>query len=86
MTVDRDAEELVELARLRRFVRTGEAEGLRERAGLSQVEVAAAVGTSNVTIHRWESGTRVPHGAPALAYWRLLQQLMRSERRARRAG
>ncbi len=72
-----DSAELLELTRLRTFLRTGAGRELRLRAGLSLREVAEAVGTSNVTVLKWERGDQVPRGPAAIAYWRLLQRLRR---------
>ena len=66
---------LVDLVRARRMGRTGEARALRQRAGLSQGEIAATVGVSTPTVQRWELGERSPHGEPGSAYGRLLAQL-----------
>lgn len=51
---------------------------LRERAGLSRVELAAAVGISRPGLTKWELQTacgRTPTGQPALRYARLLARL-----------
>ena len=69
--------ELEELSRLRALLRSGAAASIRTSAGLSLGEVARALGTSKTSVLRWERGDRVPRGDLALAYWRLLRQLMR---------
>lgn len=48
---------------------------IRVASGLSQAEVAAAIGVSPVAISRWEAGERRPRGAGAVAYARLLRDL-----------
>jgi DNA-binding transcriptional regulator YiaG len=48
---------------------------LRERAGLSQAVLAQALGTTTVTISRWEAGTRMPRGPRLAAYRALLDRL-----------
>lgn len=53
----------------------GEAREIREAARLTQLEVAAVVGTTVVSISRWETGARSPRGEPALRYARLLARL-----------
>ena len=48
---------------------------LRERAGLSQAEVAKAIGVRSATVSRWEAGLRTPRGAHVAAYVVLLDRL-----------
>jgi transcriptional regulator with XRE-family HTH domain len=48
---------------------------LRERAGLSQAEVAEALGVSRPAVTRWESGQREPRSAVRVAYVELLERL-----------
>lgn len=64
-----------EMQRLRRLTSNGEARRIRLAAGLSQAEVARSVAADPSTIGRWESGSRVPRGAAAIAYARLLARL-----------
>lgn len=62
----------VALVMLRRMCRTGEARAVRERAGLSQAEMADATPAARSTVASWETARRVPHGPAALRYFRLL--------------
>jgi transcriptional regulator with XRE-family HTH domain len=49
---------------------------LRERAGLSQQQVADALGVSRPAVTRWENGIREPRGTTRrLAYLSLLDRL-----------
>ena len=48
---------------------------LRERAGLTQDEVAQALGVNRVAVTRYEGGTRSPRGHLRTEYARLLEQL-----------
>lgn len=48
---------------------------LRERAGLSQHEVAKLVSVSAPTLSRWEGGLRQPAGDNLVAYAALLDRL-----------
>ena len=80
-----DIEALQELARVRALVGTGAARPIRLNAGLSLGEVAKSVGVSPGTILRWETGERIPHGEPAVAYGRLLNGLVAQHRTPRRA-
>lgn len=48
---------------------------IRLRAGLTQQDLAGAVGTTRATIARWESGTRTPRGELLLAYVAVLELL-----------
>ena len=75
VTVPRNS--IVELARVRRLTRTGEARRIRLRYGLSLTEIANAVGVSPGAISRWEHGQRRPTGDHALVYADLLDQLER---------
>lgn len=69
------AREVIDLARARRYASTGEGQQIRERLDLSLGEVARGVGCSPSTIFRWEAGERVPTGAPAVAWGRMLDEL-----------
>ncbi len=55
----------------------GAARAVREAAGLSLEEVAAAVGVTGSAIGRWERGERIPRGPKALVYARLMERLNR---------
>lgn len=48
---------------------------LRERAHLSQAELAEALGVARSTVSRWEAGLRGPRGVKAAAYSDLLDRL-----------
>ena len=48
---------------------------LRERARLSQREVAQALGVDPPTVSRWESGSRTPSGRFLERYLELLDRL-----------
>jgi DNA-binding transcriptional regulator YiaG len=50
---------------------------LRRRAGLTLVEMAAALGINHGTLSRWETGLRHPHGAKRAAYAAVLDRLAR---------
>lgn len=63
------------LSRMRRALADGEAVRLREDAGLSTSESAAAVGVVESTYWRWEKQLRVPRGAAALRYAKFLDRL-----------
>ena len=77
--MSRDAREALALVRVRRMLADGRARQARERARLSQVEVAHALGVVPATVSRWESGQRVPETRHALAYDELLQAFETSE-------
>jgi DNA-binding transcriptional regulator YiaG len=64
------------VAKARRFCATGIARERRQRARLSYGEVGAVVGVSRVTVYRWESGERSPHGEPAARYALFLEELV----------
>ncbi len=48
---------------------------LREAAGLSQADIAGAVGVGKATVSRWESGTSSPTGEHLIRYTSLLREL-----------
>jgi DNA-binding transcriptional regulator YiaG len=48
---------------------------LREGAGLSQEDVATAVGVHRETVSRWERGERAPRGTHLVGYVSLLTEL-----------
>ena len=59
----------------RQASRNGNAAALRQRAGLTQDEIAQAAGVSAATISRWEAGIRRPTGAASARYGRILREL-----------
>lgn len=68
--------EVKEISRVRNLAGSGLAKDIRIRAGLSQAEIANALGVDRSTIHRWEVGERRPGATAALAYGRLLSELL----------
>ena len=64
-----------DLIRVRRLAFTGAARVIREEAGLSLGEVAAAANVHKVTVFRWEHGQRRPRGAAAERYLAVLDEL-----------
>ncbi|MCX4721986.1 helix-turn-helix domain-containing protein [Streptomyces virginiae] len=50
---------------------------LRRAAGLTQQQVALAVGVGRVQVARWETGTAEPRGIRRKAYSHLLKSLTR---------
>lgn len=63
------------LALLRQTVLTGQARAIRERAHLSQREIAHTLGAHPSTVWSWEAGRRLPHGELADRYLVLLDEL-----------
>ena len=58
-----DVRALVEASKRRRSLpNPAVARELRERAGISQDELAYVVGVSGAAVSRWESGKRTPTG------------------------
>jgi DNA-binding transcriptional regulator YiaG len=76
-----DADETLELVRLRRLMKSGEAKRIREDAALSVRAASAGAGISAAGLWRWESGERVPTGGPALRYAGFLRRVARSAAR-----
>lgn len=71
-------DELIDRARQRRQVADpARRREIRERAGLTQAEIAAAVDVDDATISRWESGDRSPRGETGDRYVALLRRLER---------
>jgi transcriptional regulator with XRE-family HTH domain len=60
--------------------RAGIARRVRERAHLSQAELATALGVSQAALSRWEAGLRQPRGEIAERYARELRKLARLTR------
>jgi DNA-binding transcriptional regulator YiaG len=75
-TLDPSFAKLVEV---RAAVRSGKARQLRESAGISQAEVAAAIGVTPAAVSRWEAGARKPTGLAAQRYAQLLDLLARGD-------
>ena len=50
---------------------------IRQDAGLSQADVAEAIGVTRAAVSRWETGDRRPRGDLLIAYSELLQGLRR---------
>jgi DNA-binding transcriptional regulator YiaG len=66
--------------RSRTLARTGAGRRLRERAGVSLHELAAAVLVSPSTVSRWERGLARPRGAAAERYADALDVLSEATR------
>lgn len=75
MSMPAAIEEVQELARVRRLLRSGQAQLIRREADVSQGDVARALGVAPATVSRWEAGTRIPRGQIARNYGRLLEGL-----------
>jgi transcriptional regulator with XRE-family HTH domain len=75
-------DEALSIAQLRHDLRTGRFREIRKRAGLSQPDVARAVGTDPPMVSRWETGKSQPGRAYALKLADLLWKLDRVSREA----
>ena len=62
-------------AQLRNDICSGRARQIREKAGLTQSEVARAIDVSQAAIAKWETGKRTPTGNVAERYAALLYRL-----------
>jgi DNA-binding transcriptional regulator YiaG len=67
--------EPLRLAHLYARIRSGEAVSIRRSAGLSQSDVARAIGADKSTVASWESCNRSPRGALAARYDAFLESL-----------
>ena len=74
-------QDLLLVTRMRDMVRGGLVEDVRVSAGLSQAEVAHAVGVTAAAVGHWEKGRSMPRGQAALRYARLLLDLERTVQR-----
>lgn len=70
-------EALERASRRRSFPLPVERRLLRMRAGLTQAEIAAAIGASPASISRYESGKREPSAAARERYCQVLDRLAR---------
>jgi DNA-binding transcriptional regulator YiaG len=68
-------DETLTVAQVRSDLRSGRARAIRERARLSQADVARALGTDAPTVSRWETGQCPPRRNYALKLARLLWEL-----------
>ncbi|MFE2116762.1 helix-turn-helix domain-containing protein [Streptomyces microflavus] len=76
MSAGTGVEALLEEARLAKvFTSPEERQRLREAAGLSRAQVAAAVGVGRNTVGNWETGVSDPTPPARLEYLRLLKGL-----------
>jgi DNA-binding XRE family transcriptional regulator len=69
-------DEAVVVARGRQLAASGTARMIRESAGLSLADVAAAIGVSRQSVWAWEHGAKRPGPAAAIAYADLMQRLL----------
>jgi DNA-binding transcriptional regulator YiaG len=59
---------------------------IRESAAVSQRKLAAELGVSEASVHRWEAGTHAPRGPARIAYAQLLADLDEITRSAGEGG
>lgn len=64
-----------ELASIRRLARSGLARDIRQKAGISLVELATEIGASPAALSRWERGQRSPRPDVAARYAAALKKL-----------
>lgn len=67
-------------AELREWITSGYARDLRVAAGLSQALVAQDCEVTASTVHRWETGDRLPRGRNITAYHTFLARLVERKR------
>ena len=87
MAVTHPVEPLLARARAYRSLPApSERREIRELAGLTQSEVAAALGVSAPALSRWETGDRVPRRDHLLQYVGLLEKLTNERTPAEQSG
>ena len=64
-----------DLIDLRHSLQNGRAREIRERAGISAPQLARKLDVAPSTVTRWETGVRMPRGANARRYARILRQI-----------
>ena len=69
------ARDVVAISRARALAASGQAREIRVRAGVSQAEMAKAIGVDPSSVTHWENRRRIPRGDVALKYGRLLDRL-----------
>jgi DNA-binding XRE family transcriptional regulator len=76
----------LKIAEARQLASSGAGRMLRQAAGLTNAELARAVGVDPSTCFRWENGERTPTGDQAVRYAEFLAELreLHSPRKARR--
>lgn len=74
-TYGMNANQLLRIAQVRAQGTDGTARRIREAAGISLREAAAALQTNAVTLHRWERGETRPRTDSALAWADLLDTI-----------
>lgn len=67
---------------LRAVIASGEARRLRLENDVTLTDVGSTCGVTYVAVHHWETGQRVPRGAPALRYARVLRMLASASKEA----
>jgi DNA-binding transcriptional regulator YiaG len=67
--------DVADLAWVRAALATGEAQAIRQRAGVTPKEVGDVLGVDQSTVWRWEARQRQPRTAVGLRYAALLRQL-----------
>ena len=65
----------VDIAKVHKRVRTGEARDIRVSCALSLQNIASVVGVTPAAVHSWENGKYLPRGENAVRYERLLSDL-----------
>lgn len=66
---------VLNMARARTLAASGQARSIRQKARLSQGDVAAVVGVSVSTVCKWEHQQRTPRGDAAARYGAFLDRL-----------
>ena len=70
---------LVKEVKIQEVIRDREyAKAVRERAGVSRVDMAAELDVTPASVQRWETGSRTPRGPLRSKYARLIHALDRA--------
>ncbi len=82
MSVTAELSDVLAAAQVRADLRSGRAKEIRKRAGLSQADIARALGVGQPAVAAWETGRRAPGARYAVKLAELLWKLERLSREA----
>ena len=75
VSIDPQVDRLMAISQARSALREGRVRELRESHGLSQRELARALGVDETALSRWENGSRMPRSGAAERLYGVLKVL-----------